>query len=129
MEQDEATVNFVMPYSQAEHLQTFSQPDILYLSIVEGNECIGFIILALDSDGVSVEFRRIVVSTKGRGYGQKAIALMEDYCKTVLGRSRIWLDVFDRNLRGIYIYEKFGYRYFKNEEKDSGTLLFYEKSF
>ncbi|MGL4766623.1 MAG: GNAT family N-acetyltransferase [Formosimonas sp.] len=128
MEKDETTANFIMPYSYEEHLQKFDQPDVVYLTVVEQQKNIGFIILAFDRDNASIEFRRIVIFDKGRGLGLQAICLMEKYCQTVLKRLRIWLDVFEYNQRGIYLYEKLGYRQFKKESCSSGTLLFYEKT-
>ena len=52
---------------------------------------------------------------------------MERYCKTVLGVDRIWLDVFEDNEIGIYIYEKLGYKRLKEETVTGRRLFFYEK--
>ena len=84
--------------------------------------------LALDPDNTSVEFRRIVIAQKGMGLGQAAIHAMEGYCRERLGRSRIWLDVFDFNQRGQHIYEKLGYRRFAKSELENNVLFFYNKS-
>jgi RimJ/RimL family protein N-acetyltransferase len=68
------------------------------------------------------------VAEKNDGTGQRAITLMEAYCKSQLRRSRIWLNVYPFNHRGIYVYEKLGYRYFESEERAGKTLLCYEKN-
>jgi RimJ/RimL family protein N-acetyltransferase len=86
--------DFVMPYTMDRHRTEFARPEILYKSIHHGAHFVGFVILALDPDGVSVELRRIVVSSHGRGIGRRAVELVRDLCKRALGRGRVWLDVF-----------------------------------
>ena len=127
MEMAGDTVEFVIPYSFDKHSIEFNKENTIYLSIVDEEKLVGFIILALEPDGVSVEFRRIVVSEKGRGIGQLAITAMEDFCKVKLNCKRIWLDVFGFNQRGRYIYEKFGYAQFKTGDYHGQTLLYYQK--
>lgn len=127
MERATDTRNFVMPYSSATHQQNLSDPNLVYLKIVENTACAGFLILALDADGKSVEFRRIVIAAKGRGVGQTAMAHMETFCREHLGRQRIWLDVFEHNLRGRHIYEKIGYQKYGDVAHDRGQLWLYEK--
>jgi RimJ/RimL family protein N-acetyltransferase len=56
-----------------------------------------------------------------------AITLMEDFCRLQLALTRVWLNVFEFNHRGIHVYEKLGYRYFKSTELDGKVLLYYEK--
>ena len=127
MESSDDTVAFIIPYSLEEHQAKFNVPNIVYLSILNNERLAGFIILALDPDGMSVEFRRIVVSAKGNGIGQAAIKVMEAYCQTTLQRNRIWLDVFEFNKRGKHVYKKLGYTQFKRGDHEGQPLLFYEK--
>ena len=127
MEQSPDTTNFIIPYSASEHRSIFSDPAVLYLRVINDAEFAGFIILAFDPDGLSAEFRRIVISDKGTGIGQQAIKAMELFCRTELKRSRIWLDVFSHNTRGQHIYEKLGYKKFENPGNNDKNLLFYEK--
>ena len=127
MERAIDTSAFIIPYTYAEHCQNIANPNFVYLCILADGVLVGFFILVLDADGVSVEFRRIVVSTKGQGIGQSAIKQMEQFCRTVLGRSRIWLDVFEFNQRGRYIYEKRGYQRFGEDTHGGKRLLLYEK--
>ena len=127
MEQEAGTSEFVIPYSLNEHQNQFSEPHVIYLRITDDNVIVGFFILALEADGCSVEFRRIVVSDKGKGIGQAAIRQMEVYCRYELQRSRIWLDVFEHNQRGRHIYEKLGYIQYGKGEFIGKLLLLYEK--
>jgi len=127
MEQETDTRDFITPYSYPEHLSRFSDPDLIYLRILWNKNLVGFFILALEGDGNSVEFRRIVVSTKDKGIGQAAIKQMEEFCRNDLERNRIWLDVFEYNHRGRHIYEKLGYRRFSEGVSNGRSLLLYEK--
>ena len=127
MENDADTAEYILPASLEQHRQDFARDDIIYLAIYDGQELHGFIILALDPDGASVEFRRIVAAKKDRGTGQRAISGMEAYCRNRLKRDRVWLDVFDCNHRGRYVYSKLGYKLFDRQGHRGKQLLFYEK--
>lgn len=126
MEQGDAR-EFIIPYSLERHLIEFVKPNVIYRSIQAEGEMVGFIILVLDSDAQSVEFRRIVVSKPGRGYGRMAVELVNDICVRELGRSQVWLDVFENNQRARHLYEKCGYRQFGRSEHKGRTLLLYER--
>lgn len=128
MEQEAGTSEFINSYSVAEHHSKFEEPQIIYLRITSAGVIAGFFILALEPDGRSVEFRRIVVSDKGKGIGQTAIKQMETFCRDELGRSRIWLDVLEGNHRGRHIYEKLGYKRFGEQDSMGKQLLLYEKT-
>lgn len=128
METTQGIAEFINPYMLSKHYVEFSKSDVHYLSIITDKSLTGFMLLVLDPDGVSVEFRRIVVVTKGKGIGQAAIAAMENYCQAKLGRQRIWLDVFEFNQRGRHIYEKLGYVKFSQRSCKGKLLLLYEKT-
>ena len=127
MEQGEAR-NFIIPYPLNRHQAEFARPDVVYKSIWRGGQHIGFLILVLDSDARSVEFRRIVVTEPGRGYGKRVVGMIDDICRHELGRARVWLDVFETNERARHVYEQCGYRRFGKSEHEGRTLLLYEKA-
>ena len=127
MERDNDTAQYILPTSLEQHQANFAQDDIIYLSIMQQGELVGYFILAPESDSNSVEFRRIVVAHKGRGIGQQAIPAMENFCGQRLNCSRIWLDVYDFNPRGIHLYEKLGYRRIGQSDFEGKRLLLYEK--
>lgn len=128
MEQADDTKEFIVPYSIEEHARNVMDPDLVYLRILNHGALVGFFILGLDAARNSVEFRRIVVSAKGKGIGQEAIKQMEHFCLAELSRSRIWLDVFSKNNCGRHVYEKLGYVQFGSGEHEGATLLMYEKN-
>lgn len=127
MEATQGTAEFIIPYALGKHYAELSKPEVQYFAILADESLVGFMILVLDPDGVSVEFRRIVVATKGKGIGQAVIPAIEGYCKEQLARHRIWLDVFEFNQRGRHIYEKLGYERFGQGKHRDQVLVLYEK--
>ncbi|KZN67452.1 GNAT family N-acetyltransferase [Pseudoalteromonas luteoviolacea] len=127
MEQESSTLAHIIPYTKEAHLEAMSHEHIIYLSVYAEQKLAGFMILAIDQKN-SVEFRRIVIANKGAGVGQKVIALMETYCIENLKRTHVWLDVFEKNTRGIHIYTKLGYSQFDEAMHAGSKLILMEKS-
>jgi len=128
MEAASDATDHIIKYDVARHEKNLHDSTIFYLNICRDQILAGFFILALEQDNRSVEFRRIVVGEKGRGTGQQAISLMEEYCKQQLKRHRVWLDVFEHNQRGRHIYEKLGYREFGRSELNGSVLILMERT-
>lgn len=110
-----------------EHDRMFGDDGYIHLTILSGGKVAGFFLLVLEDDGESIDFRRIVVSQTDGGIGQVSITAMESWCRENTDRSRIWLNVYDFNHRGIHVYKKLGYRYFKSEKRDDKLLIYFEK--
>ena len=120
--------SYIIRYSLDEYIRFFNDPGIIYLTIFDDREeFAGYIILSVEDDSNSVEFRRIVIDEKKRGIGQTVIKLMEKFCTEELEARRIWLDVFEHNKRGLHVYKKCGYSKFKEEQYEGKNLLFFEK--
>jgi len=117
---------FITPNTLDVHRANLARDEFVYLSILERQAVVGLIILHLDAEPRSVEFRRIVVRDKNRGVGQQAIRAMEAWCRG-LGRSRVWLDVFETNPRARHLYEKLGYRHFGQSAIEGRVLFLYER--
>jgi len=126
-ETKEDTIYYIIPYTMDKHIEEFNKPNIVYKTILFRNKIIGFMILSLDEDGKSMEFRRIVINEKGKGFGIMAINYLDFIVKEEYLRNRIWLDVYEHNKRGIHIYEKCGYKYLKRVKHDGKELKIYEK--
>ena len=118
---------FISPYSLARHELEFEENEVIYLKINFNSIPVGFVLLKLEADNKSVEFRRIVVVDRGKGIGQQVLNEIEEYCVNQLGRNRIWLDVFEINGRGIHIYEKHGYYNIGETDIDDKKAFIYEK--
>ena len=127
LERDADTSPYILPTTRAQHETNMARDDFVYLSICRDRCFAGYFILVLEADGRSVELRRIVIADKDAGTGKQAMLRAESWCREQLGRSRIWLDVFDFNDRGMHIYPALGYRYTGSQDLDGKQLLFFEK--
>lgn len=126
MERGEAP-DFIIPYSIEKHHSEFAKSNVVYKSVWCDGQLIGFFILVLEQDARSVEFRRIVVSKPGLGYGKRIVKMVDQICRSEFGRLRVWLDVFQTNLRARHVYEQCGYQRFGKSEYEGRRLLLYEK--
>ncbi len=116
MEVAEDTSRFINPYDLEKPLAEFNKENVIYLSIVDENKLIGFVILVLDSDGVCVDFRRIVVARKSKGIGHIAIRKMEAFCKESLHRKRTFPTGFfgGRRLTTFYRHQSINFKRIKH---------------
>ena len=53
--------------------------------------------------------------------------MISDVARHDLGRARLWLDVFEDNVRARRIYERVGYRQFGRTDHEGRVLLLYEQ--
>lgn len=103
---------FVTVWTRKQHLGALSSEDLSHLVIentADGNR-VGYIILAgLADANQSIEFRRIVVTEKGKGYGRAALRLVKKLAFAELKAHRLWLDVKEHNVRARNMYESEGF--------------------
>lgn len=110
-ELDPGNAPFIVPWDEARHREALRDPDLRYFILDEDGRAVGFVLLAgITSENNSVEFRRIVVVEKGRGFGRTAVELVQVYCFENLGAHRLWLDVVETNRRARTLYESAGFR-------------------
>jgi diamine N-acetyltransferase len=101
---------FVIRWSREQHERALSDADQAHLLVASGDAAVGFVLLAgLENEHRSVELRRIVVATKGRGLGREALALVLDHAFGPLGAHRVWLDVKVHNERARRAYAAVGF--------------------
>ena len=128
MELDGDTAPFINPYPLERHQAEFEKAEIRYKSILgPSGELVGFMILALDPDGVSLELRRIVVAVRGRGYGKVVLRRAGELARE-FGRSRVWLDVFAHNERARHVYEGAGFELVGETVLRGKPLLIYARA-
>ena len=104
--------SFIGVWPEAEHIQTFTSADAAYWVIADDcGDIQGYcIVLGLCSEHKSVELKRIAVASPGNGIGKQ---LFRAVCETLFrehGAHRIWLDVFEQNVRARHVYRSFGFR-------------------
>ena len=103
---------FVHQYPREKHITLLRDNDCLHLSIkrLDNDKLIGhMIIFGLCNHNEVLEFRRITINEKGLGFGREAIKLIKQLCFKKLKFHRLWLDVYDDNLRAIKLYESEGF--------------------
>lgn len=96
----------------SEHVEFIEKPNCQHLSIVDlaSNEFVGFILLNdVKTTHRSIELKRIVIGTKGKGFGREALQLCKQLCFDQLNAHSVWLDVFDDNTKAIALYESEGF--------------------
>jgi diamine N-acetyltransferase len=111
---DKDSQPFVTAWPEEKHREALDDANIEHL-IVESkpnNQRIGFVILAgLQSEHRNIEFMRIVITEKGKGYGKSAVHAIKRHAFETLAAHRLWLDVKEHNMRARTLYEKQGFRY------------------
>lgn len=113
VEIEQADDGWICPYSRERHLQCINSGSERHVSIFRKDDdaIVGFIILQdIDSPHRALQFRRIVIADKGRGYGRAALRRIKQYCFEELGFHRLWFDVYTDNQRAIQLYESEGFQ-------------------
>ena len=113
-EGDEENRRFITAWSEEKHRDALDDANIEHL-ILESkptNQRIGYVILAgLQSEHRNIEFMRIVITEKGKGYGRAAVRAIKRHAFETLAAHRLWLDVKEHNMRARVLYENEGFRY------------------
>lgn len=110
-EQSAENRSLVSVWARGQHLAALTSEDLSHLIIenAAGNR-VGYLILAgLADANESIEFRRIVVTEKGKGYGREALRLIKKLAFEELNAHRLWLDVKEHNVRARHLYESEGF--------------------
>jgi len=113
-ESEHAVTNcqYVIPCSMEWHKKGMENSDRLHLIAekTDGGQKIGFVILAgLEDPDDCLEFMRIVVNEKGKGYGRKILRIIKKIAFEKYKAHRLWLDVKDYNERAIHLYKSEGF--------------------
>ena len=105
---------YVGTWTKEQHINAIKDNNVAHFIIEskQKNKSVGYIILNnIKNENRTIEFMRIVVTEKNKGYGQNAIKAIVEYVFTELKAHRLWLDVKEHNIRARTIYEKVGFKY------------------
>ncbi len=103
---------YVGQWTQEQHLNSLYQEDILHLIVEDKttNKPVGYVIMAgMTSSNKNIEFRRIVISEKGKGYGRETLKLIKKITFEQLQAHRLWLDVRLKNYIAQNLYKSEGF--------------------
>lgn len=109
---ERANSNFVFVWPKERHIEAINRLDEVHISIINtaDGELVGYIILAgAGGEDRVLEFRRMAIADKGRGYGRTSVRFIKEYCFTVLKCHRVWLDAYTDNERAIGLYKSEGF--------------------
>jgi diamine N-acetyltransferase len=103
---------FTGAWTSEEHAAAMSDPNTHYLiALDDSGNAIGYIILrGLRSEHRGIELQRIVMTSPGRGHGKEVLRLLLNKVFNEFGAHRLWLDVFETNLRAQHVYRSVGFQ-------------------
>jgi diamine N-acetyltransferase len=113
---------FIHSWPREQHESYLVDADMLYLIAVdEEQERLAFIIInGLSSKTKNVKLVRMAVTRPSAGLGKPILMTVLDMVFNKLGANRLWLDVFDDNVRARRAYEAVGFR----KEETPGKIAF-----
>ena len=102
---------YITKWTAAQHLSAMSNPDTYHLIVKDAaGSYVGYMIIQGITDrNNSVELMRIVITEKGRGYGNAVLTMVKKWCFEVYKAHRLWLDVREHNLRAQHVYQTQGF--------------------
>ncbi|MBC5766351.1 GNAT family N-acetyltransferase [Ramlibacter albus] len=112
LEQDPLNLPFITPWEKTQHEAAVRFPDFRHF-IIEGGDnydAVGFLILiGCKSRNRSLELKRMVVRSKGEGFGRAALREVKKIAFDDLHAHRLWLDVKTVNQRAKALYDSEGF--------------------
>ncbi|MDB5860528.1 MAG: spermidine N(1)-acetyltransferase (Diamine acetyltransferase)-like protein [Ramlibacter sp.] len=112
LERDPDNLPFITPWERTQHEAAIRFPDFRHFIVEAGPdlEAAGFVILiGCRSQNQSLELKRMVVRSKGKGTGRAALRVVKKVSFDDLGAHRLWLDVKKRNERARALYAGEGF--------------------
>ena len=103
---------YVCLWTMEQHKNSLSQEDILHLIVEDKstNKPVGYVIIAgITNPNHNIEFRRVVISNKGKGFGRETLKLVKKVAFEQLNAHRLWLDVRYKNQRAQNLYKSEGF--------------------
>lgn len=111
-ERDPANASFVEQWSHDQHVAALADSDFAHRIVERRSDAhaVGYIILVgLKNPHQSLEFRRIVITDKGHGYGRATIRFVKQLAFEQYHAHRLWLDVRAHNRRAQQLYQSEGF--------------------
>lgn len=112
VETDARNLPFISPWERTQHEGALRFPDLRHFIVEAGPqyERAGFVIVqGCRNPHRSVELKRIVLQTKGQGYGRACVRLLKRMAFRDLHAHRFWLDVKALNQRALALYQSEGF--------------------
>ncbi|MFS1513783.1 GNAT family protein [Chengkuizengella sp. SCS-71B] len=104
---------YVRAWKKSDHLNILSNQERLHLIVenVLDHNPVGYVIISgHKNQDHNIEFRRLVIAEKGKGYGKETIILVKKLAFEKLKAHRLWLDVKEHNHRAFHLYKSLGFK-------------------
>ncbi len=110
VENDPANRPYITPWDRTQHEGAVRFPDFRHFIVEREGVRDGFVILqGCRSRHRSVELKRLVLATHGRGLGRACLRLLKQMAFRDLQAHRFWLDVKAQNQRALQLYASEGF--------------------
>lgn len=112
IEHEPDNAQYVGQWTKEQHKSALFNKDILHLLVEDKTSSmpVGYVIMAgLENQNNSIEFRRIVIADKGKGFGKETLTLIKEIAFKQLKAHRLWLDVRYKNIRAQNLYKSQGF--------------------
>jgi RimJ/RimL family protein N-acetyltransferase/quercetin dioxygenase-like cupin family protein len=103
---------FVRVWPREQHATAMSSPMYAHRIVADASsgKAVGYVILmGLGEPHHSIEFRRLVITDKGHGYGRAAVRAIKQLAFQELAAHRLWLDVKEFNHVARQLYQSEGF--------------------
>jgi len=111
-ERDGENSPYIRQWARDKHLGAINDPYYAHLIVerIDDSRPVGFVILigVREPEG-NLEFKRIAVSEKGKGYGRRAVELIKQFAFEQTDCHRLWLEVAEHNQRAFAVYREAGF--------------------
>lgn len=111
LEKEDENKEFIIPWDKEFHTNWLNNPASTHLIILEKstNEKVGYLMInGLTSHHKEIEWTRILITKKGKGYGKETLEMLKSWAFDDLKFHRAWLDCKDYNTRALHVYENAG---------------------
>jgi RimJ/RimL family protein N-acetyltransferase len=112
VESSPENVPFIQQWTREEHAAAVGDRDVAHQIILQqaNGVRVGYTILrGLTSPHRALELKRLVIVTKGKGYGRQALAILQHQAFETYQAHRLQLDVKDFNDRAYHLYQSMGF--------------------
>lgn len=108
------------------HRQYIDGHDSIALTMVDGEEIVGYITLRIPADDPMEQRIGFVIvddSKRGRGFGKALVSIAVDYAFKQLGAKKVSLGVFENNTSAIRCYKSAGFHHASRPDTESYECL------
>lgn len=112
VEREPENAQYIGQWTKEQHKNALFNEDIVHLIVEDKsrNAPVGYVIMAgLENQNNSIEFKRIAISDKGKGFAKETLRLIKEISFKQLKAHRLWLDVRYKNIRAQNLYKSQGF--------------------